>query len=96
MRNHQNPAEPSVLGWTKKQDLLNFVVWTKKRLNINGFLAFNDGDVFLLISLISDLKYRTRAIITRSWSETALVYKPRILGLKNEEFSFLVHKWSVI
>ena len=41
-------------------------------------------------------KYRTRAIITRSWSETALVYKPRILGLKNEEFSLLVHKWSVI
>ena len=27
---------------------------------------------------------------------TALVYKPRILGLKNEEFPFLVHKWSVI
>ena len=40
--------------------------------------------------------YRTRAIITRSWSETALLYKPRILGLKDEEFSFLVHKWSVI
>ena len=40
--------------------------------------------------------YRTRAIITHSWSETALVYKPRILGLKNEEFLFLVHKWSVI
>ena len=40
--------------------------------------------------------YRTRAIITRSRSETALKYKPRILGLKNEEFSFLVHKWSVI
>ena len=33
--------------------------------------------------------YRTRAIITRSWSKTALVYKLRILGLKNEEFSFL-------
>ena len=30
-------------------------------------------------------EYRTRAIITRSWFETALVYKPRILGLKNEE-----------
>ena len=43
-----------------------------------------------------ELYYRTRAIITRSWSETALVYKPRILGLKNEEFSFLVHRWSVI
>ena len=40
--------------------------------------------------------YRTRAIITRSWSVTALVYKPRILGLENKEFPFLVHKWSVI
>ena len=41
-------------------------------------------------------KYRTRAIIARSRSETALEYKPRILGLKNEEFPFLVHKLSVI
>ena len=40
--------------------------------------------------------YRTRTIITRSRFETALVYKPRILDLKNEEFSFLVHKLSVI
>ena len=40
--------------------------------------------------------YRTCAIITRSWLETALVYKPRILGLKNEEFPILVHKLSVI
>ena len=40
--------------------------------------------------------YRMQAIVTRSWSVTALVYKLRILGLKNEEFSFLVHKWSVI
>jgi hypothetical protein len=41
-------------------------------------------------------RYRTRAIIGRSWFEAALVYKPRILGLKNEEFPFLVHKLSVI
>ena len=40
--------------------------------------------------------YRTRAIIGRSQFEAALVYKPRILGLKNEEFPFLVHKLSVI
>ena len=53
MRNNQNPADWADL---KKQDLLNFVEQTKKRLNINGSLAFNDGDVFLLISLISDLK----------------------------------------
>ena len=40
--------------------------------------------------------YRTRAIIARSRSETALEYKPRILGLKNEEYPLLVHKLSVI
>ena len=40
--------------------------------------------------------YRTRAIIGRSRFEAALVYKPRILGLKIEEFPFLVHKLSVI
>ena len=27
---------------------------------------------------------------------TAFVFKPRILGLQNEEFPFLVHKLSVI
>ena len=43
-----------------------------------------------------DFNYRTRAIIGRSWFEAALVYKPRILGLKNEEFPFLLHKLSVI
>ena len=41
-------------------------------------------------------EYRTRAIIGRSQFEAALVYKPRILGLKNEEFPFLVYKLSVI
>ena len=40
--------------------------------------------------------YRTRAIITRSWFETALDYKPRILDPKIEEFPCLVHKLSVI
>ena len=29
--------------------------------------------------------YHTRAIITRSWFETALNHKPRILDSKNEE-----------
>ena len=37
------------------------------------------------------IKYRTRAIIGRSRFEAALVYKPWILGVKNEEFPFLVH-----
>ena len=41
------------------------------------------------------MKYRTRAIISRSRFEAALVYKPQILGLKIEEFPFLVHNWSV-
>ena len=40
--------------------------------------------------------YRTRAIIGRSRFEAAIVYKPRILVLKSEEFPFLVHKLSVI
>ena len=46
--------------------------------------------------LLLDLEYRTRAIIGRSRFEAALVYKPHILGLKNEEFPFLVYKLSVI
>ena len=41
-------------------------------------------------------RYRTRAIITRSRFETALDYKPRILGQAIEEFPRLVHKLSVI
>ena len=49
-----------------------------------------------LTNLHLNLYYRTRTTITRSWSVTALVYKLRILGLKNEEFPFLVHKWSVM
>ena len=40
--------------------------------------------------------YRTRAIIvTRSWFETSLEYKPQILDQKIEEFPYLVHKLSV-
>ena len=39
--------------------------------------------------------YRTRAIIGRSRFEAAFVYKLRILGLKIEEFPFLVHNWFV-
>ena len=40
--------------------------------------------------------YRMRPIIGRSRFEAALVYKPRILSFKNEEFPFLVHKLSAI
>ena len=42
------------------------------------------------------IKYRTHAIIARSGFETALDYKPRILGLKIAKFAFLAHKLSVI
>ena len=40
--------------------------------------------------------YRTGAIISRSRFEADLIYKPRILSLRNEEFPFLVHKLSAI
>ena len=40
--------------------------------------------------------YRTHFTIARSWSVMALVYRPRILGFKNEEFSFFVRKLSAI
>ena len=40
-------------------------------------------------------KYCTRAIITHSWFETALDYKPQILDPKIEEFPCLVHKLFV-
>ena len=52
---------------------------------------------FFLLNKITHFQvYGMRAIITRSWSETALVYKARILGFKIEEFPFLDHKLSVI
>ena len=40
--------------------------------------------------------FTVRVTITRYWFETALDYKPRILGSKIEEFSCLVHKFSVV
>ena len=38
--------------------------------------------------------YRAFAILTRSWFETALNYKPRILDSKNEELA-LFSAWAV-
>ena len=77
-----------------------------KKIAINFFGQHSFGHIELRKSNIlsgschldraSNVEYRTRATITRSWSVTALVYKPRILGLKNEEFPLLVHKLSVI
>ena len=52
--------------------------------------------VLLCVLVLSQYIYRMRAIISRSRFEAALVYKPRILSLKNEEFPVLVHKLSAI
>ena len=59
------------------------------------------GALFLSVYIMPNVKsciavYRTRAIIGRSRFEAALIYKPSILGLKNEEFPILVHKLSAI
>ena len=43
-----------------------------------------------------NIEYLTGAIVTRSWFETALDHKPRILGPKMEEFPSLVDKLSAI
>ena len=53
-------------------------------------------DPLFIIYVHDVIDYRTRAIIGRSRFEAALIYKPRILGLKNKELPFLVHKLSVI
>ena len=78
----------SVNGIVKSKsqsDLMNGVVTLGVKKEYGKYVSFE-----------VHIKYRTRAIITRSWSVTTLVYKPRILGLKNEEFPFLVHKFSVV
>ena len=76
---------------------------SSKSRHLNNILPmgnFNMQNTYIkscLSSLtISKYYYRTRAIISRSRFEAALVYKPRILSLKNEEFTFLVHKLSAI
>ena len=68
-----------------------------RRLSANIF----DTDICWSINILkkaqyTTLMYRTRAIIGRSQFEAALIYKPRILGLKSEELPFLVHKLSGI
>ena len=68
---------------------INLANWFKIFIDIASFI-----EPFLQMKHLNT--YRTRAIIGRSRFEAALVYKPRILGLKNEEFPFLVHKLSVI
>ena len=78
--------------------------WTIRSLEPNiSVQFFSDHDstsnvawvIRHFIILVKD-ELHTRAIITRSWFETALDYKSRILGQKIEAFPFLVHKLSVI
>ena len=59
-------------------------------------ILFVDIELRIFTSQLMIYMYRTRAIIGRSRFEATLVYKPRILGLKNVEFPFLVHKLSVL
>ena len=77
----------------KVSTVLEVLIWSFFDL----CLSFTDANFcYFVAGLQFDiLSYRTRAIINRSWFEAALVYKPRILGLKIEEFPFLVHNWSV-
>ena len=69
-------------------------VFESQILELIDTLSLIKFNIFLWVPYF--LIYRTRAILTRSRFETALVYKPRILGLKNEEYPFLVHNLSVI
>ena len=71
------------------------VSWDQSSEVMLDYMKENHGD-WLSLKHDSDGSqgekiYRTRAIITRSWFETALDYKPRILGL-----TFLVstEKWG--
>ena len=64
--------------------------WFKRHVGV-PYLIMGENYINTHVKVIHN-KYRTRAIIARSRSETTLEYKPRILGLKNEEFPFLVHK----
>ena len=74
-------------GTKGQQDMLNILP-----LNRPG----RDFDILPWDRQGQDLDYCMRAIIGCFWFEAALVYKPRILSLKNEEFPFLVHKLFVI
>ena len=67
-----------------------------------GIKLFSSKEAFEGHYIVSELpyftalgKYRTRAIITRSWFETALDYKLQNLDPKIEEFPCLVHKFAV-
>ena len=94
---HAGLANPTFLTLCKKAKLmkcgspkLNVLAATQSKflcpsLRNRVLNEFSFSTVHMRAGYKYRLIYRTRAIITRSWSETALVYKPRILGLKNEE-----------
>ena len=67
---------------------------------MNGFYLtkdydFLDKDYETALVWIRKFSYLMRAIITHSWFEAVLDYKPRILDPKIEGFPCLVHKLSV-
>ena len=57
--------------------------------NCNNWLLHTVQDFLLQLGIKPDTVYRTCVIITRSWFETALVYKPQHFLKKG---LFLVHK----
>ena len=71
-------------------DLANNHLWLPKYVSLELFLDESRTLVWVLASLLIlrqsllniEIIYRTRAILTRSRFEAALVYKPRILSLK--------------
>ena len=75
---------------------LDSFYWNEiKYLFQNNIHILHSIQGLFLINFFSKVNtvYRTRVIITRSWFETALDYKPRILG---PTFLVYVIKWSVI
>ena len=90
----------NTLVWAMRHSVLNMIFLASYLLSAHygaEYLIFvSSRSLKTRENFQTETTYHTRATITRSWSVTALVYKPRILGLKNEEFPFLVHKLSVI
>ena len=85
--------------WIFKEKYFNQIVYHRELHFLQLHYIIDEVALSNFLSLstfVPPLVYRTRAIISRSRFEAALVYKPRILSLKNEEFSFLEHKLSAI
>ena len=85
-----------ILPSSNRPALLSVLLWLDQCfiLSLKSILWIGCHNVLNLIDT-KHLKYRACAIITRSWFETSLDYKPRILHPKIEEFPCLVHELSV-